>query len=93
MILNIFPNLYVYHKKSKFFSKLFIYLGQIVPKFCVMDDSYSYGNEFNGLEQNVIITPLTERCFLTIYQTARLLKGSLICGGPNVGKTQTAKVI
>ena len=63
-----------------------------MPKFCVMDDSYSYGNEFNGLEQHTIITPLTERCFLTLWQTARLVKGSHVCGKPNSGKTQTVKV-
>lgn len=64
----------------------------MIPKFCLMDDNYAYGNEFNGMEQHAIITPLTERCFLAIWQTARIFKGSLICGRPNVGKTQTAKV-
>jgi hypothetical protein len=58
-----------------------------------MDETYTYGSEFYGVEQQSVITPLTERCFLTIWQTSRLLKGSLICGKSNSGKTITAKVI
>ena len=57
-----------------------------------MDDTYNYGSEFYGVEQQSIITPLTERCFLTIWQTSKLIKETLICGKPNSGKTITAKV-
>ena len=62
------------------------------PKVCVLDDKYSYGSEFYGIEQYTIITPLTERTFLSIWQASRIQKGALICGKPNSGKTQTAKV-
>jgi len=61
------------------------------PRFCVMDDAYSYGGEFYGFEQQAVLTPVTERCFLTLIQSGRLLKGSVICGRPNSGKTQTVK--
>lgn len=63
----------------------------ISPRFSVLDDNYSYGSEFYGIEQHAVITPLTERCFLTIWQASRILKGSLICGKPNTGKTQISK--
>ena len=61
------------------------------PKFCVLDDNFHYGTEFYGIEQQAVITPLTERCFLTIWQASRMAKGTIICGRPNSGKTQTAK--
>lgn len=57
-----------------------------------MDDSYAYGNEFYGVEQHSVITPLTERCFMTIWQASKILKGSLVCGKPNAGKTSITKV-
>jgi dynein heavy chain len=61
------------------------------PKLCVMDDSYQYGSEFYGIEQSCVVTSLTERCFLSMWQATRLVKGSLISGKSNSGKTQTAK--
>lgn len=64
---------------------------QANPRFCVMDETYTYGSEFYGNEQQAVITPVTERCFLTFMQAGRLLKGSVICGKPNSGKTLTAK--
>lgn len=63
------------------------------PKFCVMDDTYQYGSEFYGAEQSCVVTPITERCFLSMLQASRLCKGSLIIGPSNSGKSQTAKVI
>jgi dynein heavy chain len=58
-----------------------------------LDDSYNYGSEFYGIEHFAVITPLTERCFLSIWQAARIFKGSLLTGKSNVGKTQIAKVL
>lgn len=56
-----------------------------------MDDTYTYGSEFYGSQQQVVLTPVTERCFLTLFQSGRQLKGALICGKPNSGKTLTVK--
>jgi hypothetical protein len=58
----------------------------------VLDDVYNYGSEFYGAEQEHIITPITERCFLTIWQASRQCKGVVISGKPNTGKTQTCRV-
>jgi dynein heavy chain len=65
----------------------------LTPKFYVLDDSYNYGSEFYGCDQIAVITPLTERCFLSIWQASRIFKGALLAGKSNVGKTQIAKVI
>ena len=61
------------------------------PRFSLMDDNYHYGSEFYGFEQSCVITSLTERCFLAMWQATRLIKGSLISGKANTGKTQTVK--
>ena len=50
-----------------------------------------YGSEFYGKEQIAVVTPLTERCYLTLLQSTRLLKGSVVCGRPNSGKTLTVR--
>lgn len=75
------------------FVKNFSLANQIIPKFYVLDDSYNYGSEFYGIDQLAVITPLTERCFLSIWQACKIFKGSLLTGKPNVGKTQIAKVM
>ena len=59
----------------------------------MLDDPYTYGTEFYGLDQIAVITPLTERCFLSIWQAFKIFKGSLVVGKSNVGKTQTTKVL
>lgn len=62
------------------------------PKFFVLSDAYQYGSEFYGAEQDYVITPITERCFLTIWQASRIFKGCLINGKSCSGKTQTCRV-
>lgn len=62
------------------------------PKLSVLDENYQYGSEFYGIEQSCVITPLTERCFLSMWQASRLYKSSLVSGKSNAGKTQTVKV-
>lgn len=64
---------------------------QTNPKLCVIDDTIHYGSEFYGREQIAVVTPLTERCYLTLLQSSRLLKGSVVCGKPNSGKTLTVR--
>jgi hypothetical protein len=61
------------------------------PRLSVLDDNYVYGGEFYGVEQNLVMTPLTERYFLSVWQACKILKGTLICGRPNSGKTLTGK--
>jgi len=56
-----------------------------------MDDTYTYGAEFYGFEQQAVLTPVTERCFLTLIQSGRLLKGALVCGRSHSGKTLTVR--
>ena len=60
----------------------------------MLDSYYSYGTEFYGITQHAVLTPLTERCFLSIWQASEIFKGSLICGTgvANTGKTNIARV-
>jgi dynein heavy chain len=63
----------------------------LFPRFSLLDENYNYGSEFYGVEQSCVITSLTERCFLSMWQATRLMKGSMISGNANSGKTQTVK--
>lgn len=74
-----------------FLNSLLFQGSHVHPKFSVLDENYHYGYEFYGVEDACVITPLTERCFLSMWQATRLLKGSLVYGKANSGKTQTIR--
>ncbi|ESO89151.1 hypothetical protein LOTGIDRAFT_229063 [Lottia gigantea] len=61
------------------------------PLIWILDNSYDYGNEFYGSDIGVALTPLTERCFLTMSQALKQYHGSSITGPVGVGKTETVK--
>ncbi|XP_052089132.1 uncharacterized protein LOC127725852 isoform X10 [Mytilus californianus] len=61
------------------------------PLIWILDSSYHYSNEFYGAEPGVALTPVTERCFLTMSQAINNVQGSHIVGPGGVGKTETVK--
>lgn len=62
------------------------------PLIWVLDTSYQYGNEFYGTNSGVALTPVTERCFLTMSQALQRYQGSAVTGPVGAGKTETIKV-
>ena len=58
----------------------------------ILDESYEYGCEFYGAAPAIGLTPLTERCFLSMSQAITQCKGASLCGASGVGKTETVKV-
>ncbi|XP_071818739.1 dynein axonemal heavy chain 5-like isoform X4 [Apostichopus japonicus] len=65
--------------------------GRIEPEIYIFEDKQSYGNEFFGGQSSLVMTPLTERCFLTLSMCLRQLRGAAITGATGVGKTETVK--
>lgn len=61
------------------------------PLIWILDTSYMYGNEFYGTNAGVALTPVTERCFLTMSQALNNYQGSCVAGPVGVGKTETVK--
>jgi GTPase SAR1 family protein len=62
------------------------------PLIWILDSSYHYCNEFYGADPGVALTPVTDRCFLTMSQALSNVQGSHLCGPGGVGKTETVKV-
>ncbi|XP_053397319.1 dynein axonemal heavy chain 5-like isoform X6 [Mercenaria mercenaria] len=61
------------------------------PLIWILDTSYQYGNEFYGMNSGVALTPVTERCFLTMSQALQRYQGSAVTGPVGAGKTETVK--
>lgn len=61
------------------------------PLIWILDTPYLYGNEFYGTNAGVALTPVTERCFLTMSQALNNFQGSCVSGPVGVGKTETVK--
>eukprot|EP00002_Diphylleia_rotans_P021405 TRINITY_DN4165_c0_g1_i7.p1 TRINITY_DN4165_c0_g1~~TRINITY_DN4165_c0_g1_i7.p1 ORF type:complete len:4191 (+),score=803.60 TRINITY_DN4165_c0_g1_i7:51-12623(+) len=56
-----------------------------------LDYSYEYGYEYLGCPSRIVVTPLTERCFLTCTQAMRYYMGGSLEGPAGTGKTETVK--
>lgn len=77
------------------FSSISLPIGEerMEPLIWILDTSYQYGNEFYGMDAGVALTPITEKCFLTMSQALQRYQGSAVTGPVGCGKTETVKVI
>ncbi|RYY34772.1 hypothetical protein EON62_02995, partial [archaeon] len=74
-------------------SQLRMYLepesGQVLARHALC--TLPYGFEYEGCSARLVITPLTERCWLTLSTAMRLRLGAAPAGPAGTGKTESSK--